>query len=111
MLTARRPDAGPADFCRRHRLVLIRMNSTSGTGTPGEPDADWINVRPVAAAEDVLTGLWWHPPGLAAAGGMALLLLGAIITHRKAADSVKEMAPALLAPLLTLAHLATALTG
>jgi hypothetical protein len=46
---------------------------------------------------------------VAAAAGMALLLLGAIITHRKAADSGKEMAPALLAFLLTLAYLAIAL--
>jgi hypothetical protein len=42
---------------------------------------------------------------------MALLLLGAIITHRKAADSVKEMAPALAGLVLTLAYLALALTG
>ena len=42
---------------------------------------------------------------------MLLLLLGAIITHRTAADSVKEMAPALLALLLTLAYLAIALLG
>jgi hypothetical protein len=38
-------------------------------------------------------------------------LLGAIIAHRKAADSTKEMAPALLALLLTLAYLTIALTG
>ncbi len=48
---------------------------------------------------------------LAAAAGMALLLLGAIIAHRKAADSAKEMAPALVALLLTLAYLTIALTG
>ena len=70
-----------------------------------------IGVAELAAAAGILTGLWWHPLGLAAAAGMALLLLGAIIAHRKAADNVKEMAPALLALLLTLAYLATALTG
>jgi hypothetical protein len=42
---------------------------------------------------------------------MALLLLGAIITQRKAADRAKEMAPAVVALLLTLAYLAIALTG
>jgi hypothetical protein len=42
---------------------------------------------------------------------MALLLPGAIITHRKAADSAKDMAPAWLALLLTLAYLAIALAG
>ena len=49
VLTARRPGAGLADFCRRHGLVLVRISSTSGTGTPagsgaGE-DAGWIDVR------------------------------------------------------------------
>lgn len=70
-----------------------------------------IGVAELAAAAGILIGLWWHPLGLAAAAGMALLLLGAIITHRNAADNVKEMAPALLALLLALAYLAIALTG
>src|SRR6266480_1067469 len=65
-----------------------------------------IGVAELAAAAGILIGLWWHPLGVAAAAGMVLLVLGAIITHRKAADSVKEMAPALLALLLTLAYLA-----
>ncbi len=68
-----------------------------------------IGVAELAAAAGILTGLWWHPLGLAAAAGMAVLLLGAVITHGKAADSVKEMAPALLALLLTLAYLAIGL--
>ncbi len=70
-----------------------------------------IGVAELAAAVGVMAGLWWHPLGLAAATGMALLLLGAVVTHRKAADGVKEMAPALLALLLTLAYLAIALIG
>ena len=49
VLTARRPDAELADFCRRRGLVLVRISSTSGTGTPAGPgageDADWIDVR------------------------------------------------------------------
>lgn len=48
---------------------------------------------------------------MAAAAGMSLLLVGAIITHRKASDGVQEMAPALVALLLTLAYLAIALTS
>ena len=70
-----------------------------------------IGVAELAAAAGILIGLWWHSLGLAAAAGMALLLLGAIITHRKAADSAKEIAPALLALLLTLAYLTIALTS
>src|SRR6266576_3790 len=69
-----------------------------------------IGVAELAAAAGILIGLWWHPLGLAAAAGMALLL-GAIITHRKAADSAKEMAPAWLALLLTLAYLTIANTA
>ena len=49
MLTARRPDAALAGFCRRHGLVLVRISSTSGTGAPAgpgaQPDAGWIDVR------------------------------------------------------------------
>ena len=47
VLTARRPDAGLAGFCRRHGLVLARIGSTPGTGTPpgAQPDAGWIDVR------------------------------------------------------------------
>jgi uncharacterized membrane protein YphA (DoxX/SURF4 family) len=68
-----------------------------------------IGAAELAAAAGILIGLWWHPLGLAAATGMALLLLGAVVTHWKAADGAKEMAPALLALLLTLAYLAIAL--
>src|SRR4029453_18123018 len=62
-----------------------------------------IGVAELAAAAGILIGLGWHPPGLAGGAGRALLLLGAIIPPRKAADSAKEMAPAWLALFLTLA--------
>jgi uncharacterized membrane protein YphA (DoxX/SURF4 family) len=70
-----------------------------------------IGAAEVAAGTGVLIGLWWHPLGMAAAAGMALLLIGALITHRRARDSAKEMAPALPALTITLAYLATALTS
>ena len=48
VLTARRPSAGLAGFCRRHGLVLARI-SAPGTGTPPGPAAQqddrWIDVR------------------------------------------------------------------
>jgi len=36
-----------------------------------------IGVAELAAAAGVVIGLWWHPLGVAAAAGMALLLIGA----------------------------------
>ena len=67
----------------------------------------WSHYRLIGvAAAGVLIGLWWHPLGVAAAAGMALLLLGAVITHRRAADGRKETAPALLALAVTIAYLA-----
>ena len=70
-----------------------------------------IGVAELAAAAGILAGLRWHPLGVAAAAGLALLLIGALISHRRAADSGKEMAPALVALALTIAYLAIALTG
>jgi len=70
-----------------------------------------IGVAELAAAAGVLTGLWWHPLGVAAAAGMVLLLTGALIAHRKAGDAAKEAAPALLALAITIAYLVAALTG
>ena len=70
-----------------------------------------IGAAELAAAAGILIGLHWHPLGLAAAAGMTLLLAGALITHWQAADSGKEMAPALLALVITLAYLAISLTS
>lgn len=70
-----------------------------------------IGVAELAAAAGALIGLWWHPLGVAAAAGMVLLLTGALLAHRKAGDALKETAPALLALAITIAYLATAITG
>jgi uncharacterized membrane protein YphA (DoxX/SURF4 family) len=70
-----------------------------------------IGVAELAAAAGILIGLWWHPLGLAAVAGMALLLIGAVMTHRRAGDSAKEAAPALTALALTIAYLAIAVSS
>jgi len=67
-----------------------------------------IGVAELAAAGGVLIGLWWHPLGLAAGAGMAALLAGAVFTHWRAKDGAKDMAPAMLALVITIAYLAVA---
>jgi 3-(3-hydroxy-phenyl)propionate hydroxylase len=44
VLTARRPDAGLVDYCRRHGLVLVRISNEAGRPA-ADPDAGWIDVR------------------------------------------------------------------
>jgi hypothetical protein len=45
VLTARRPEAGLVEYCRRHGLALVRIGA-SGTGSPSTgQDAGWIDVR------------------------------------------------------------------
>jgi uncharacterized membrane protein YphA (DoxX/SURF4 family) len=70
-----------------------------------------IGIAELAAAAGVLIGLCWHPLGVAAAAGMALLLTGALLTHRRAGDSAREIMPALFALAITIAYLAVAVTG
>ncbi|MGA9489956.1 MAG: DoxX family protein [Mycobacterium sp.] len=44
----------------------------------------------------VLAGLRWAPIGVAAAIGLALLVLGAIVFHVRASDSAADTAPAVI---------------
>jgi hypothetical protein len=70
-----------------------------------------ISVPELAAAAGVAAGLWLHPLGVAAACGMAVLLMAALVAHRRARDDVKTMAPALVAAVITAAYLIIALAG
>jgi hypothetical protein len=67
-----------------------------------------IGVAELAAAAAVLLGLVWRPAGLLAAAGMILLLIGALITHRRAHDSLREALPAVLALVVSGTYLAAA---
>jgi uncharacterized membrane protein HdeD (DUF308 family) len=69
-----------------------------------------LGVAELAAAVGVLMGIRWPSLGVAAAIGMVLLLVGALLTHRRAGDRVKEAASALLVLLSTVAYLAVTLT-
>src|SRR5689334_11907779 len=67
-----------------------------------------IGVAELAAAAGVLIGLLWRPAGLLAAVGMALLLIGALITHRRAHDNLREALPAVLSLAVAGGYLAVA---
>jgi len=67
-----------------------------------------IGVAELAAAAGVLVGLLWRPAGLLAVAGMILLLIGALVTHRRAHDSVREALPAVLALVVSGTYLAVA---
>lgn len=67
-----------------------------------------IALPELAATTGFLAGLAWHPLGLAAAAGMASLLVGALITHLRASDGAGEMARALLLLGVTSAYVVVA---
>ncbi len=70
-----------------------------------------IGVPELAAGIGVLIGLALHPLGIVAAAGMGLLLIGAVVTHVRAGDGGKELAPALASLVITAAYLVVALAG
>jgi hypothetical protein len=55
-----------------------------------------IGLLELAGVAGVLVGLVWPPIGVAAAIGLALLVLGAIVFHIRASDSVADTAPAVI---------------
>jgi len=67
-----------------------------------------IGVAELAAVAGVLVGLFWRPAGLLAAAGMTVLLVGALIVHRRAHDSIREALPAVVALAVTVAYLVVA---
>lgn len=67
-----------------------------------------IAVPELAAAAGILAGLSWRPAGLLAAAGVTLLLLGALVAHRRAHDRIPEMLPALVALTIAVAYQAIA---
>lgn len=55
-----------------------------------------IGALELAGVVGVLVGLWWPPLGIAAAVGLALLSMGAVVSHVRASDSVAETVPAVV---------------
>ena len=88
-----------------------RMRESAGHFGIPRPRYRLIGIPELAAAAGVVAGVWLHPLGIAAAAGMVLLLAGALITHRRAGDGPKDMAPALVTLVIAIGYLAAALTG
>lgn len=70
-----------------------------------------IGVAELAAAAGILAGLWQPVIGVAAAVGMVLLLVGAVVTHRRAGDSGRETLPAVVILVAALVYLVTAVAA
>lgn len=65
-----------------------------------------IGALELAAAAGLLAGLAVPPLGIAAAGGLVLMMTGAVISHLRAGDRAAALAPALGVGLLSAATLA-----
>jgi hypothetical protein len=70
-----------------------------------------IGVAEVAAAAGLLIGLAWAPLGIAAAAGLVLLMIGAIVFHVRAKDPVAAMAPVVVLAVLSVVTLVLRITS
>jgi hypothetical protein len=79
------------------KLVGVRQSLTIRDHLGVKP-MQWrvIGLLELAGVVGVLAGLRWAPIGVAAAVGLALLSVGAITFHVRAADSAADMAPAVI---------------
>jgi 4-hydroxybenzoate polyprenyltransferase len=69
-----------------------------------------IGVAELAAVAGILAGLVVPAIGVAAAVGMIVLLVGALVAHKKAGDNPKDAIPAFVALGLSAAYLVILLT-
>jgi uncharacterized membrane protein YphA (DoxX/SURF4 family) len=77
------------------------------------PATAWslIGAAEVAGAAGVLVGLSIRPLGIAAATGLVLVGVGAVVAHRHSRDPLTHAAPAVLALVLAVATLALFSSG
>jgi uncharacterized membrane protein YphA (DoxX/SURF4 family) len=66
-----------------------------------------IGALEVAAAAGLIIGLFWAPLGIAAAGGLALLMVGAAISHGRVKDKFSMIFPSILLALVSAAAVVT----
>jgi uncharacterized membrane protein YphA (DoxX/SURF4 family) len=62
-----------------------------------------IGLLELAGVIGVLVGLWWPPLGIAAAVGLALVSVGAIVSHVRASDRPSDAVPAAVGLILAVA--------
>ena len=62
-----------------------------------------IGLFELAGVAGALAGLAWWPIGVSAAVGLALLSVGAVVSHVRASDSVTDTAPAVIGLALAVA--------
>lgn len=55
-----------------------------------------IGLLELSGVAGALAGLAWRPIGVAAAIGLALLAIGAVVSHVRASDSVVDTVPAVI---------------
>ncbi|MER6425859.1 DoxX family protein [Streptomyces sp. NPDC001137] len=70
-----------------------------------------VGALEVAGVAGLLTGLAWMPLGVAAAAGLALLMVGAAVVHLRHGDPLPRAVPAAVMALIALTYAATAMTA
>ncbi|MFD5057734.1 DoxX family protein [Streptomyces sp. NPDC058394] len=105
VLAHRRTITGQAGLRRHTRESLVAKGLSSAL-------VRLIGLAEVAAAAGLVAGIWWQPLGIAAAVGMAVLLLGAIGFHVKWGDygDSASRGGAMVAVLFVLVAVAAAVT-
>jgi uncharacterized membrane protein len=56
----------------------------------------FVGLCQLAAVIGLIGGVCWRPLSIAAAFGLMLLMVGAVIMHRRAGDSMQAMLPAMM---------------
>ncbi|MEU6375085.1 DoxX family protein [Streptomyces sp. NPDC046909] len=69
-----------------------------------------VGALEVAGVAGLLAGLAWMPLGVAAATGLALLMVGAAVVHLRLGDPLPRAVPAVVMVLISLTYAVTAMT-
>ncbi|MBE1575188.1 DoxX family protein [Amycolatopsis roodepoortensis] len=70
-----------------------------------------IGALELAGAAGLVAGLFWRPLGIAAAAGLVALLIGAAVSHVRAGDGIKDVAPPVWLALVSAAAAVTAIVS